>query len=383
MQQFHSPPPPKKLRLLADNSLFETQLGKGNDADLEKYVEMVYKGEDVEYNAKFKMQKWRSTFVITDLPPNPENLLLLLFKKCIDDAIQQARQNNLEPDTLGLTIASRLLDYDIWIPIRSLNPNIAEAALNRFQLVAQSKTNEGNLMGEPFSIIITTVDKKQLAGSIRNNQLEGSGRQQKLVQVQYRISRNCLIPIYNKDAYCLFHALFLTYNHKLKLLSKQNFYKLVHRDHEKRQKQVIELMESADIPLGLSSYSARTYVSNIVNYWNELNKGRQLRFKIFVFEAQGDFKPAFSRGPSDFNVPIAIYYDEKHFWGVRSIAGLFEKNNYCLGCLSPYKDAKLHRKDCSRLCLNCGRMGYNCCFKNSVLDYERHCDGCYKKFLDK
>lgn len=327
---------------------------------------------------------WRQSFVIEELPTgNPEDLLRLLFQKCIEDAKIESRKNGIEPDSLGLTIASRLLSYDIWIPIRPITENTVEAALNRFKLVAQSKTNEGNLLGEPFSITITTIDKKQLSSAIQRQKLDGSGNgDHQATEVQHRISRKCLIPVKNSsDNYCLFHALYLTYTRKMGILTKQNFYNLVHRDHSRRQKEVEELMINANIPLGESSYQAKLYVPKIVKFWNDMGKERQLRYKVFIFDSSGEDKPSYTHGHKDFNVPIVLYFHPKHFWGVRSVASLFEDNNYCLACLSPY--AKLHRKDCSRLCLNCGRIGLNCSFSQNEINYEKFCIGCSKNFIDK
>lgn len=373
-------PPPKKSRLSSYDLIKEES---PEDDDLRNYARMIYEGEDVEFNKKFSLQKWRATFVVEELPPeNPENLLRSLFGKCIDEAKSEARRNGIEPDNLGLSIGSRLLSYDIWIPVRPISENTVEATLNRFNLVAQSKSSEGNLLGEPFTVTITVVDKKKLAAA-RSNHLEGSGHRQ-LGSVQHRISRKCLIPVNNSnDSYCLFHALYLTFIHKMGDMSKQNFYNLVHRDHNRRQREVEDLMRIADIPYGLPSYNAKNYVPKIVKYWNEEGRSKLNCFKVFIFESHGEYKPAYTYGPTDFNIPIVLYFDSNHFWGVRSVASLFEKNNYCLGCLSPYKDAKHHRKDCKRLCLNCGRLGYSCCLLNSGLKFEKNCPYCCKKFVEK
>lgn len=394
-------PPPKKFRFSAnrnddesnhDGRDFEENITEEYDEKfINKYIKEVYEGQDVEFNEKFKFQKWRATFVVEDLPStNPENLLRQLFQNCIDNALKEARKNGTEPDNLGLTIGSRLLSYDIWIPIRPINKGIADSALNRFQLVAQSKTNEGNLFGEPFTITITTVDKKRLSASAaEQRQLEGSGNNNKkqcVPQAQYRISRKSLIPVNNfSDSYCLFHALYLTYIHKMGILTKQKFYNLVHRDHERRQRAVEDLMERAKIPFGLPSYQAKSYVPKIVKLWNDEGRGRQLSFKVFIFEAfEEESKPSYTHGLKNFNIPIVLYFDENHFWGVRSLAGLFEKDNYCLGCLSTYGTAKRHKKDCTKLCLNCGEIGTGCClFNQNGIDFEHACSGCNKKFFDK
>lgn len=312
----YTPPPHKKSRFdtlhQGNNNENEDALAADEPIDqkpdeiaewgkyLDKFVRMVYNEEDVEFNQNFKMQKWRQTFTIEELPiENPEDLLKLLFRKCIEEAKIESRKNGIEPDSLGLTIASRLLSYDIWIPIRPISENTVEAALNRFKLVAQSKTNEGNLLGEPFSITVTTVDKKQLSSIVQGRKLNGSGNcdddPSKQV-VQHRISRKCLIPVKNNsDTYCLFHALYLAYTRKMGNLTKQNFYNLVHRDHSRRQKEVEELMNNANIPLGQSSYEAKTHVPRVVKYWNEMGKARQLRYRVFIFDSSGNTKPSYTK----------------------------------------------------------------------------------------
>jgi hypothetical protein len=60
-------------------------------------------------------------------------------------------------------------------------------------------------------------------------------------------------------------------------------------------------------------------------------------------------------GPDNFNVPIAIYHQEEHFYGVRNAGSLHRKDNkYCFACLVPYRHAKDHNKACKARCANCG-----------------------------
>lgn len=200
--------------------LIEDPLG-GNEEAKNKYIQQL--GGAVEVNKKFKMCQAKSVFLIENIPTNPEELLLKLFEYCIHQTVQQSEKEGIgEPDHIGVTISSVLLNPDIWIPLRPINENTAEAILNRFLLVAQSKTQEGagNLWGESFTITVTALNKYALP---RTRQICGRGRpklltrkqqkqqkQQEQFSVPHQINRRAMIEVNNRDNFCLFYALELT-----------------------------------------------------------------------------------------------------------------------------------------------------------------------------
>lgn len=61
----------------------------------------------------------------------------------MDEAIAESRAHDIEPDHLGCTISSQLLNSDIWIPIRKITEDTVNTILNRFLEVAQSKEQDG------------------------------------------------------------------------------------------------------------------------------------------------------------------------------------------------------------------------------------------------
>ena len=147
---------------------------------------------EIEHVPKFQWVKNKSRFSIEDVPTNPEGLLLGIFQHCIDEAISDSRLREVEPTHLGCIVSSQLLTSDIWIPIRQLTTDTINTILNRFNDVAQSKRQNGvTLWGEPFTVTVTTVNRKGLPDK---RQIKG-GAVRKLAPVHHRIHPNSLIKV--------------------------------------------------------------------------------------------------------------------------------------------------------------------------------------------
>jgi len=102
-----------------ENLLFgaqqQQQQGSGGKTTSD-YVELI--DNEIDYFKKFNVIKSRSKFLIKDVPDDPEELLSSIFQHCIDEALNESRNKGLEPEKLGCTITSELLESDIWVPIR-------------------------------------------------------------------------------------------------------------------------------------------------------------------------------------------------------------------------------------------------------------------------
>src|SRR5687767_11485899 len=98
--------------------------------NLGDYIDIIDCEEDI--NDKFKITKLCAGFQIKDLPENPEEMLRSLFEKCINDTVNRAEKKfGTKPDRLGAIISSRLLDSDIWIPIRQIHVDTLDNILNK------------------------------------------------------------------------------------------------------------------------------------------------------------------------------------------------------------------------------------------------------------
>jgi hypothetical protein len=98
----------------------------------------------------------------------------------------------------------------------------------------------------------------------------------------------------------------------------------------------LNLMERLGIPLGQEEYSANTCVPLVIDLWNDPDRSpfdaNQYRFKCFIFGALGFYKAKYEYGDPNYNTPIILYHNDRHFDAVQSLNGLFGGRNYCLSC---------------------------------------------------
>nr|CAD2204406.1 unnamed protein product [Meloidogyne enterolobii] len=308
-----SPPPSKKAR----HFFIDNLLQKG-DGDYVKHL-----GEETKITRKFNLTKLSTKFLITNIPPDPEGLLKGIFQECIDKTLETSHGHQLDPDQLGCTVSSQLLESDIWIPIREISPNTVDSILNQFLKVAQSKKqDQGMLWGEPFTVSVTAIDKKHLPTT---RTIQGSGKDSSTNQ--HKIKQHNLIKIINSDNYCLFRSLSATFIFSTCSWPKWKFYDYMHSRlgmKKRLEHDTTFLMENVGAPPGQPTYAA--------NEW----------------------------------VPKA--------------GDLFGKP-YCLACEKVYHRPKDHSITCTSKCQNCSRIGPN--YPCQPLDnYFKHCSGCDKEFYN-
>nr|CAD2141913.1 unnamed protein product [Meloidogyne enterolobii] len=344
----------------------------------EKYVEQL---ENISlHNPKFQLFKKRIKFQIKDLPADPEGLLAGIFQYCIDEAVDQSDHEGVNPLKLGCIISSELLDPDVWIPVREMNDNTVDAILNRFLQVGQSKKQQDiTLWGKPFTVTLTTVDRSALPE--KRKITGGSSRNRKLAPVHHRIDSQCLIKINNSSNYCLFYALQASLMDKIKKWPRWKYFDYIHNRKGQKgelQKNTEMLMRKVGAPTRLKDYDAEIWVPKIVEYWNNFLFTGQFIFKVYIFGSSGHYKPLFKFGPEEFNIPIVLYYNNKHFDGVQKIGGLFGQP-YCLSCEKIYNRSQNHSIKCRSRCPKCSQVGigFPCKSKDN---YNKKCIGCNKIF---
>lgn len=138
-------------------------------------------------------------------------------------------------------------------------------------------------------------------------------------------------------------------------------------------------MEQIGAPDSQQEYNAEEWVPIVVDYWNNKYRG-QYKFKVFVFGSLGHYKPLFKYGPNDFDTPIILYYNNKHFDGVKSASGIFGRL-YCLSCEKVYDKPTNHSISCKSRCNKCSRVGPN--FPCIIIDgFRKLCQVCNKIFFN-
>lgn len=387
MSDLNSPNPAKKRRR---GFFFENLIGEGNDRSRQNHAQQLptqyvrIMESEKRHNAKFKTQCLKTKFLIENVPENPEELLRALFQHCIDEAINLASENGIVPDRLGATIYSPLLDTDIWIGIRDINSNTADAILNRFLLVSQSKPK--SLWGEPFSVEITTINRAALP---LHHEIRGRGRKwpRREFKVHQKVNRRALLPVNNPpgDTRCLIYALELTKRIGIHQGTSQEFNYYLHHQKDQQRQHVNILMRAAGIPFGQPDYVAHQVVPCIVDHWNEIFAANGYKFKVFIFGGMGSYRPEYMYGPDDFTHPISLYHNNNHFDGIRRNVGsaIFSREKYCFSCFCPFDRAIDHTVTCQAKCPECGRIGAGATAGPCKIEIgfePKYCDNCGKIF---
>uniref|UniRef100_A0A1I8BHG0 Uncharacterized protein n=1 Tax=Meloidogyne hapla TaxID=6305 RepID=A0A1I8BHG0_MELHA len=174
-----------------DNLLYGEQHYGSGTKTTKDYVELL--DNEIDHIKKFNVIKSKSKFLIKDIPADPEELLSSVFQHCIDEALNESRSKGLEPEKLGCTVTSELIESDIWVPIRELTSNTVDSILNLFLKVAQSKKQAGTtLWGKPFVVTTTVLDKTR---AVEVRRLTG-GANGKTAPVHHQIKEHSLIKVY-------------------------------------------------------------------------------------------------------------------------------------------------------------------------------------------
>uniref|UniRef100_A0A915N111 Uncharacterized protein n=1 Tax=Meloidogyne javanica TaxID=6303 RepID=A0A915N111_MELJA len=178
-------PPSKRPRffieeLLSDIPSFQTGNGQQiNNLNLSPSHYVTILDKDIEFNKKFKLLKNRSSFLIENIPSDPES-----------------NKRGVVANKIGIIISSELLQPDLWLPIRGINENTVDALLNRFNHIAQSKAKDDiSLWGKPFEVSVTTIGRNDLPNE---QQIIGGvniRKKRSLAPIHHNINDQCLIKV--------------------------------------------------------------------------------------------------------------------------------------------------------------------------------------------
>lgn len=162
-------------------------------------------------------------------------------------------------------------------------------------------------------------------------------------------------------------------------MDKSRFYKYLHLG-QRFVRETLDLMKAINAPSNLRQYDVEVYGNAIIDYWNRHYEGTHV-FKLFVFGSYGNFKPLYAYGPDTYTMPIILYFDNKHFDGVRRASDIFGQS-YCLACEKVYDRHERHKMDCKQRCVNCSRIGPNFPCKPAD-NYSKKCSDCNKQFYNE
>lgn len=326
---------------------------------------------------KFHGLRHRSTFTVKSLEncEEPEAVLLHCFQRAVNEARENARKDNLSPDTVGVTVISKELDYDMWTPIRQYNEDTVNAVLHRFEYMNTYKENK--LIESPFSVEVTCFDTNQLEMHVQENPqvtLEGHGRKRSACNLIHNTFEEGLIRINNRDNFCLFHSI-ETARHHVSERNRKKFQK--YRDNAMKQSaNVRDLMSKAGIPLNRKKYDAFQYVPKVQEYYDKIYPHT---YRIYVFNKANQYKPVLATGCTKNELPLIIFHEDEEFHTIANIKTFFGIREYCFSCFRPYNTRENHTTKCGTLCMNCRRMGFGYpCETDGNSEIE--CNDCFKIF---
>jgi len=195
-------PPSKRPRFFIEELLLDIpsfQTGNGhqiNNLNLSPSHYVTILDKDIEFNKKFKLLKNRSSFLIENIPSDPEVLLAAIFDYFIKSSLNESNKRGVVANKIGIIISSELLQPDLWLPIRGINENTVDALLNRFNHIAQSKAKDDiSLWGKPFEVSVTTIGRNDLPNE---QQIIGGvniRKKRSLAPIHHNINDQCLIKV--------------------------------------------------------------------------------------------------------------------------------------------------------------------------------------------
>ena len=273
-----------------------------------------------------------------------------IFHHLLDDVTTGMNPN----DQVRFVLRSDQLQTPISIPFLPLEKLTTEKVLSYVEKVVQS--NEEFRLNNTVTIDIIHVQMPQ-----------GSGRS-KVKRTTYDIGeylkkKKSVIPINNKDDFCLARALAVS----IARIEKDPRYVQI-RDSRRGHIQLdraLDLHQAANVPLrpcGLNE--VKLFQQHLTNYQIIVVSGDHNNAIIYPPEPPTNPNPEKS---------IYLYFYANHFDVITSLPGFLSKSYFCHRCHKPYDHTTDHM--CADTCRSCG--GFGCQYKDGGITCNE-CDRLFK-----
>ena len=113
-------------------------------------------------NPKFKYSRFCTSFVSENIKQaeDPSELLKDCINECINKIIEESKTKGVKINRIGVIFSSKLLHNDIYIPIHKVGENIADAILNKLEIIWQENIQRSkSLFDAPLILKITGMYK--------------------------------------------------------------------------------------------------------------------------------------------------------------------------------------------------------------------------------
>ena len=335
------------------------QTGRGEKRKSDEQLLPVESGEDYynietvkkHYSKKFRMTatdhtiRFNNVLHDVDLLQSHERTQSI-FHHLIEDVTSDMNPN----DQVRFVLRSEQLQTPISIPFLPLEELTTERVFSQLEKVIQS--NEEFRLNDTVTVDIIHVEMPQ-----------GSGRSKRttLNIRQYLKEKKSVIPINNKDDFCLARALAVG----IAKIEKDSKYSQI--KDSKRHIQLdraLDLHQAANVPLrpcGMDE--VKRFQQHFTNYQIIVVSGDHNNSIIYPPEPPGtDEKPT-----------INLYYHNNHFDTITSFPGFLNRNYFCHRCHKSYDSTTDHR--CPVMCRSC--RGFGCVYEGDGIVCNE-CDRLFK-----
>ena len=271
-----------------------------------------------------------------------------IFHHLIEDVTAGMNPN----DQVRFILRSDQLQTPISIPFLPLEKLTTEKVLSHVEKVVQS--NEEFRLNDTVTIDIIHVETPQ-----------GSGRSKRttLNIREYLKQKGSVIPINNKDDFCLARALAVG----IAKIEKDPRYDQIQRSTRHIQlERALDLHQAANVPLrscGLSE--VKLFQQHLINYQIIVVSGDHNNAIIYPPKPPGtDEKPI-----------ISLYYHNNHFDTITSLPGFLNRGYFCHRCHKPYDCTTDHI--CLTMCRSC--RGFGCVYEGDGIA----CNECNRIFKNQ
>ena len=329
------------LMSIIDEDGVLNQVGRGqkrkNDDDVqdEEQGQYYYEIENVkkQYSKKFRMTSTNHTIRFNNVLDNIDLLesqqrTYTIFHHLLEDVTTDMNPN----DQVRFILRSDQLQTPISIPFCSLEELTTEKVLSNIEKVVQS--NEEFRLNDTVSIDLIHVEMPQGSGKSRVKRTTYDIR-------EYLKKKKSVIPINNKDDFCLARALAVA----IARIEKNPKYVQI-RDSRRGHIQLdraLDLHQAANVPLrpcGLNE--VEQFQQHLTNYQIVVVSGDHNNSIIYPPQPPANPDPEKS---------IYLYFHANHFNVITTLPGFLNRSYFCHRCHKAYSNTCDHL--CDDMCRSC------------------------------
>ena len=335
------------------------QTGRGekrkSDGQDEEPGQDYYHMESVRkhYSKKFRMTatdhtiRFNNVLHDVDLLQSHERTQAI-FHHLIEDVTSDMNPN----DQVRFVLRSDQLQTPISIPFLPLEELTTERVFSHLEKVIHS--NEEFRLNDTVTVDIIHVETPQ-----------GSGRSKRttLNIREYLKKKKSVIPINNKDDFCLARALAVGI---ARIEKDPRYGQIIDSRGHIQLDRALDLHQAANVPLGPCGMDeVKLFQQHLTNYQIIVVSGDHNNCIIYPPEPPGtDEKPT-----------INLYYHNNHFDVITSIPGFLNRSYFCHRCHKPYDHTADHL--CPAMCRSC--RGFGCVYEAGGIV----CDECDRLFKNQ